>query len=132
MDRRDFGKVLGSAVAGMVAGTKIVGGGMDLFARADKAAKHVCKGMNSCKGQGGCKSSDNGCAGKNSCKGKGGCATVARHGCRGMNDCKGQGGCKSGDKGCAGKNSCKGKGGCSVPIEAKKARYDSGSGMVMA
>jgi len=27
------------------------------------------------KGQGGCKSSDNGCKGKNSCKGKGGCAT---------------------------------------------------------
>jgi hypothetical protein len=30
--------------------------------------------MNSCKGQGGCKSGDSGCAGKNSCKGKGGCA----------------------------------------------------------
>jgi len=29
----------------------------------------------SCKGKGGCKSSDNGCKGKNSCKGKGGCAT---------------------------------------------------------
>jgi hypothetical protein len=37
--------------------------------------KHACKGMNSCKGKGGCKSSDNGCKGKNSCKGKGGCAT---------------------------------------------------------
>jgi hypothetical protein len=32
-------------------------------------------GKNDCKGQGGCKSSDNGCKGKNSCKGKGGCAT---------------------------------------------------------
>ena len=73
MDRRDFGKILGAAVAGMVAGTKIVGGGMDLFAREEKA-KHVCKGMNSCKGQGGCKSGDKGCAGKNSCKGKGGCS----------------------------------------------------------
>ena len=30
--------------------------------------------MNECKGQGGCKTGDNGCAGKNSCKGKGGCA----------------------------------------------------------
>ncbi|GGG92185.1 hypothetical protein [Silvibacterium dinghuense] len=41
----------------------------------DKTAKHACKGKNDCKGQGGCKSSDNGCKGKNSCKGKGGCAT---------------------------------------------------------
>jgi hypothetical protein len=41
----------------------------------DKTEKHGCKGQNSCKGKGGCKSSDNGCKGKNSCKGKGGCAT---------------------------------------------------------
>jgi hypothetical protein len=38
-------------------------------------AKHECKGMNACKGQGGCNTGDNGCKGKNSCKGKGGCAT---------------------------------------------------------
>jgi hypothetical protein len=37
--------------------------------------KHACQGQNSCKGKGGCKTSDNGCKGKNSCKGKGGCAT---------------------------------------------------------
>jgi hypothetical protein len=36
---------------------------------------HPCMGKHDCKGQGGCKSSDNGCKGKNSCKGKGGCAT---------------------------------------------------------
>jgi hypothetical protein len=41
----------------------------------DKTAKHSCKGKNDCKGQGGCKTSDNGCKAKNSCKGKGGCAT---------------------------------------------------------
>jgi hypothetical protein len=41
----------------------------------DKVEKHACKGLNSCKGKGGCKASDNGCKGKNSCKGKGGCAT---------------------------------------------------------
>ena len=41
----------------------------------DKVEKHACKGMNSGKGKGGCKTSDNGCKGKNSCKGKGGCAT---------------------------------------------------------
>lgn len=38
-------------------------------------AKHDCKGMNSCKGQGGCATSDMGCKGKNSCQGKGGCKT---------------------------------------------------------
>ncbi len=50
-----------SAIAGQAADTPV--------------EKHGCKGLNSCKGKGGCKSSDNGCKGKNSCKGKGGCAT---------------------------------------------------------
>jgi len=50
-----------SAIAGQAADTPV--------------EKHACKGLNSCKGRGGCKSSDNGCKGKNSCKGKGGCAT---------------------------------------------------------
>ena len=36
---------------------------------------HACAGKNSCKGNGGCKTGDNGCKAKNSCKGKGGCAT---------------------------------------------------------
>lgn len=40
---------------------------------ADKAAKHVRKGMNECKGQGGCSAGENRCARKNTCKGKGGC-----------------------------------------------------------
>jgi hypothetical protein len=35
--------------------------------------KHDCKGLNSCKGKGGCTTSDMGCKAKNSCKGKGGC-----------------------------------------------------------
>ena len=38
--------------------------------------KHDCKGMNSCKGQGGCATGDMGCKGKNSCKGKGGCTVM--------------------------------------------------------
>ncbi len=80
-------------------------------------AKHACRGLNDCKGKGGCKTGDAGCAAKNSCKTKGGCATVERHSCSGKNDCKGLGGCSSGDNGCKTKNSCKGKGGCSVPIE---------------
>jgi hypothetical protein len=36
---------------------------------------HDCKGKNSCKGNGGCQSGDNGCKGKNTCSGKGGCKT---------------------------------------------------------
>ena len=74
--------------------------------------KHACKGLNSCKNQGGCKSGDNQCAGKNSCKGHGGCATV-QHACAGQNACKMQGGCK----GMAGKNECSGKGGCASPVK---------------
>ena len=46
-----------------------------VLADAKKGETHDCAGKNSCKGKGGCKTSDNGCAGKNSCKGKGGCAT---------------------------------------------------------
>jgi len=38
--------------------------------------RHFCEGSNSCKGQGGCHTGDNGCRGKNSCKGKGGCFTL--------------------------------------------------------
>jgi hypothetical protein len=37
--------------------------------------KHACKGKNSCRGQGGYQSGDQGCKGRNACKGKGGCAT---------------------------------------------------------
>ena len=41
-----------------------------------QTAKHDCKGMNACKGQGGCATSDMGCKAKNSCKGKGGCKVL--------------------------------------------------------
>ena len=41
--------------------------------------KHSCKGMNECKGQGGCKTADHACKGMNECKGKGGCATDGSH-----------------------------------------------------
>jgi hypothetical protein len=40
------------------------------------AEPHACKGMNSCKGQGGCKSDANACKGMNACKGQGGCKTA--------------------------------------------------------
>lgn len=127
MDRRKFAIALTTAVSGMLTAHALGQAGAgdkqskDSCNAADGAAKHVCKGHNECKGQGGCSSGDNGCAGKNSCKGKGGCATVAHHDCKGLNECKGQGGCSTGDNGCAAKNSCKGKGGCSVPLKAKNS-----------
>jgi len=79
-----------AAVSGLLGGSATMfaapapaAGGQNTITAAGAAAvstvlmadKHACKGANSCKGQGGCKSGDNGCKGKNSCKGKGGCAT---------------------------------------------------------
>jgi hypothetical protein len=111
MDRREFNKAIGAAVTGMVAGSAVFSRGQEKKGskKDDKAAKHVCKGKNDCKGQG--------ADGKNDCKGTGSCATL-KHDCKGKNDCKAQGGCAPGDNGCAGKNSCKGKGGCTVPVNA--------------
>ena len=72
MSRREFGKFVTAAAAGLAGGAVVLSG----CASSEPAAeKHACKGMNACKGQGGCKSGDMACAGKNSCKGKGGCAT---------------------------------------------------------
>ncbi|MED6335280.1 MAG: hypothetical protein VYE81_07750 [Planctomycetota bacterium] len=87
-------------------------------AESDETAlpRHACATLNSCAGQGGCSTGDNGCQGQNTCSGKGGCATVEHHTCSGLNACAGEGGCGSGDNGCKGKNSCSGKGGCGVPI----------------
>ncbi len=66
-------------MAGLVAGSVLTITGCSSDNAGKSAAsdtgmsKHDCKGMNSCKGQGGCNSGDMGCKGKNSCKGKGGC-----------------------------------------------------------
>ncbi len=125
MNRREFSKLMLAAVGGLMAAPAVLGcSSSSTKPAADSGAmtasdKHACKGLNECKGKGGCSAGDNGCASKNSCKGKGGCATAAKHECKGMNACKGQGGCKSGDNGCAGKNTCKGKGGCAVPVSMK-------------
>ena len=73
MNRRKFTMALGAATAGLTAGSSLLRAADDPKKKG-KAVKHDCKGLNECKGQGGCKTGDNGCAGKNSCKGKGGCA----------------------------------------------------------
>ena len=73
MERREFTKVMGAVVAGMVAGSKAFAGD-EKKADEKKADTHICKGHNECKGKGACKTDKNACAGMNECKGKGGCA----------------------------------------------------------
>jgi hypothetical protein len=88
MKRREFTMMMGAVAAGLAAGSKV----RAAEKATDKAEKHVCKGHNSCKGQGGCSTGDNGCAGKNSCKGKGGCASAeAKHSCKGPELLQGDG-----------------------------------------
>ena len=118
LTRRDFGKFSLAALAGVYAGTQSFAADKD--EKKEKSPllgdKHVCRGINTCKGKGADK--------KNKCAGMGACATAAAHTCGGQNECKGQGGC--GEK--PGENSCKGKGDCSVPLNAaswKKARAAS-------
>lgn len=129
LNRRDFNKLAAAAFGGVVAGTTLgcskkssdkSGSKSGSNVSTDKksgdgsgsnvavAEKHVCKGLNTCKGKG--------ADGKNKCKGQGTCATVAHHECAGKNDCRGQGGCGE----TAGKNECKGKGGCKVPLMKEK------------
>ena len=98
MDRRHFTKAMGAVVAGMAAGTRVFAEEKKVEAKAEVKDTHICKGMNECKGKGGCASD------------------AAKHACKGKNECKGMGGCAAGAAGCAGKNECKGKGGCAVPV----------------
>lgn len=78
MNRRDFGKVMLGVTGGLLAGAQLANVALaaeETKPDLSKLPKHDCAGKNACKGQGGCKSGDQGCAGKNSCKGKGGCKT---------------------------------------------------------
>lgn len=90
MTRNQFNALLlTAALSGLVGGTSVaakaatngstrvngVSAGLMYAAGDTKVEKHACKGKNSCKGNGGCSTGDQGCKGKNTCKGKGGCAT---------------------------------------------------------
>jgi hypothetical protein len=119
MTRRSLVRLLGAAVTGLVAGSRTHAEEIAGLPSPAPPPRHVCQGLNACKGQGSCKHgcSGHGCEGKNDCRGKGGCAApAAQHACAGKNSCKGIGGCASGNKGCAAKNTCKAKGGCEVPL----------------
>ena len=109
-NRRDFVRLTAAAVGGILAGLSTASAAEEK-AKEEKnpllSDKHVCRGINTCKGKGKGE--------KNDCAGMGACATAKAHTCKGENDCKGQGGC--GEH--VGENACKGKGECAVPLDAK-------------
>jgi len=116
-----------AALGGTLAGTALIGcksnskgngngatnGGATTPTSLLLADPHVCRGLNTCKSKGACKTASNDCKGKNACAGQGKCASAKAHDCHTENVCKGQGGC--GDL--AGVNECKGKGECGVPLK---------------
>jgi hypothetical protein len=136
LSRRDFTRLSMSAFAGTTAGVAMIGcekkppapsggttgaadgGGADGGTETPNllmTGEHVCRGLNTCKGKGACKTASNDCKGKNACAGQGKCASAKAHSCHKENDCKGQGGCEES----AGINDCSKKGACSVPLGDK-------------
>src|SRR5260370_21453980 len=133
LNRRNFHKLAGAALGGLMAGAAGVG---FVAAAEEEEAKpkdpkkplllqepHICRGLNVCKGH----SVDK----KNDCAGMGACGTVKDHKCKGMNDCAGLGGCGEHP----GENTCKGMGECAVPLSDKawtKARANFEAAMKKA
>jgi hypothetical protein len=111
VSRRDFGKLTMAAMGGVVLGAALASRAADKVTKPDPSLllqdKHVCRGLNTCKGK--AKGKDNSCAGV------GKCATAEAHSCKGENACKGQGGCAE----YPGQNSCKAQGSCEVPLNDK-------------
>lgn len=70
MRKNSTGVALATAAA-MLFGSALVGTASAADESKADAAKIHCTGVNSCKGQSACKSSNNACKGQNSCKGKG-------------------------------------------------------------
>ena len=121
--RRNFNRLSAAAFGGMMTGA-VIGcqqpadtggespppdsGEEDGSETASAGDKHICRGLNACKGQGP--------SGSNECAGTGQCATAAAHACGGQNECKGQGGCGENP----GENACKGEGKCHVPLPDDK------------
>ena len=65
-----------AAFSGLLAGCHGQSSDTGTQLNSTDADKHGCKGQNSCKGHGGCKTATNACKGQNSCKGQGGCKTM--------------------------------------------------------
>ena len=79
-----------SAVPAAPKGASVAGTG----AASASSDKHGCKGLNNCKGQGGCAMSDKDLQGAAKKMGKPIAEAGKAHGCKGGNECKGLGGCK--------------------------------------
>src|SRR6266478_524912 len=109
LNRRDFERLALAAFGGMVVGTQLdrPAGAKDEEENPLLNDKHVCRGINTCKGKGKDK--------KNECAGQGICAVAKEHTCHKENECKGQGGCGKSP----GENKCKGMGECGVPLSDK-------------
>jgi hypothetical protein len=123
VSRRDFGKLTLAAFGGALAGSLLVGRSALAEDKPAAADKHLCCGLNACKGQG--------AGAKNDCAGQGSCATVKTHGCAKLNDCRGLGGGSTNP----GANDCKGQGRCGVPLNGdgwKKARANFEAAMTKA
>lgn len=115
VSRRNFHKLTLGALAGLAAGaqTQAFAALTAQEGEKDKKEVHVCRGLNSCKGNGAEADVDgDGKNDVNACAGQGACATAKQITCGGNNDCKGQGGCGP----TPGENDCKGKGACHVPL----------------
>ncbi len=73
--------MMAAAVSGILLGASACGGatppaaspGASADTAPTTAAKHACKALNDCKGQGGCKTDKHACKTQNDCKGQGGC-----------------------------------------------------------
>ena len=124
-NRREFNRLTLAVVSGLMAGLGDVAHGTEADDKEKKKEKkeiHVCRGLNSCEGQGADVDLDgDGKVDVNACAGQGACATAKHITCGGQNECRGQGGCGS----TPGENDCKEQGHCHVPLMDsawKKAR----------
>jgi len=95
MQAKNQSALLATAVVAMLAGAPLAGCKSENAAASGTPAmeKHACKGMNACKGQGGCHTDKNSCKGQNACKGHGGCNTD-KNSCKSSNSCKSNNACK--------------------------------------
>src|SRR5260370_18761199 len=81
LSRRDFGKLTMAAFGGVLLGTAVASRAAEKDEKHDPELllqdKHVCRGLNTCKGKGK--------GGDNSCAGTGNCATAGHPSCKGRN-----------------------------------------------
>ncbi|HEX4338593.1 MAG TPA: hypothetical protein VH062_21960 [Polyangiaceae bacterium] len=79
--------LLAAAVSGLILGAGCKGSSAEPSGESKAATPVAASSSGPHKGDKAC------CKGLNACKGKGGCAVPGKHDCAGKNDCKGQGGC---------------------------------------